>query len=122
MASEDLGYWTFRGSDVRALLFYLSGDVQEERGGGGLRTVQKWRGGGGEESKRDIREGGRQSSQGETLKGTEMKEGGQWGAEEASSFLTRRDGSHTSSRPSSLCLRIPPPSSAAYERGTCHIN
>lgn len=28
MASEDLGYWTFRGSDVRALLFYLSGDVQ----------------------------------------------------------------------------------------------
>ena len=29
MASEDLGYWTFQGSDVRALLFYLSGDVQE---------------------------------------------------------------------------------------------
>lgn len=28
MASEDLGYWTFQGSDVRALLFYLSGDVQ----------------------------------------------------------------------------------------------
>lgn len=28
MASEDLGYWTFRGSDVRALLFYLSRDVQ----------------------------------------------------------------------------------------------
>lgn len=28
MASEDLGYWTFRASDVRALLFYLSGDVQ----------------------------------------------------------------------------------------------
>lgn len=28
MASEDLGYWTFRGSDVRALLFYLSGDAQ----------------------------------------------------------------------------------------------
>lgn len=33
MASEDLGYWTFRGSDVRALLFYLSGDVQEKGGG-----------------------------------------------------------------------------------------
>lgn len=28
MASEDLGYWTFRGSDIRVLLFYLSGDVQ----------------------------------------------------------------------------------------------
>lgn len=28
MASEDLGYWTFRGSDIRALLFYLSEDVQ----------------------------------------------------------------------------------------------
>lgn len=28
MASEDLGYWTFRGSDVRALLFYLSPDAQ----------------------------------------------------------------------------------------------
>lgn len=28
MASEDLGYWTFQGSDIRALLFYLSGHVQ----------------------------------------------------------------------------------------------
>lgn len=32
MASEDLGYWTFRGSDVRALLFYLSPDAQGGRG------------------------------------------------------------------------------------------
>lgn len=35
MASEDLGYWTFRGSDIRALLFYLSEDVP------GLRTVRE---------------------------------------------------------------------------------
>lgn len=89
MASEDLGYWTFRGSDVRALLFYLSGDVQ----GAGDGPKVAWRRGG--ESERDIRGGGRQSGQGETLKGTEMKEGGQRRAGEASSFLTRRDASRT---------------------------
>lgn len=53
MASEDLGYWTFRGSDVRALLFYLSGDVQKERGGRGAKDGPKvaWRRGGGEQER-----------------------------------------------------------------------
>lgn len=44
MASEDLGYWTFRGSDVRALLFYLSGDVQ---GAGDCPRVSRGECGGG---------------------------------------------------------------------------
>lgn len=50
MASEDLGYWTFRGSDVRALLFYLSGDVQ---GAGDSPRVSGGKESRGEERKRE---------------------------------------------------------------------
>lgn len=56
MASEDLGYWTFRGSDVRALLFYLSGDVQ------GLRTVRECQGG--KKERRGAGEGKRNRDKG----------------------------------------------------------
>lgn len=110
MASEDLGYWTFWGSDVRALLFYLSGDVE------GLRTVRECQGRErkgekrrGKERKTEISEkrkrqedaernevSQRRTQTRESERKTEMKGRREqdWGrAKKLDSFLTRRDGS-----------------------------
>lgn len=117
MASEDLGYWTFRGSDVRALLFYLSGDVQgagdSPRVSGGKGEERRREGQGEREQREKGRErdkakekergegaGRNEASQGETRRresegdgNEEGREGGLGRAEEARSFLTRGDRS-----------------------------